>query len=43
MEKKDDFLAMLAKVKSVQVDHTLLLLLDETGADPRTLMRRDPE
>lgn len=43
MAKETEFLDLLAKVRGAHVDHTVLLLLDENGADLRALMRRDPD
>lgn len=43
MSREDAFLTMLQKVRGVRVDHTLLLLLDENGADIKALIRRDAE
>ena len=43
MARETEFLDMLQKVRGAQVDHTLLLLLDEKGADLRTLLRRNTE
>lgn len=41
MAKEREFLDMLAKVRGVRVDHTLLLFLDQAGADLKALTRRD--
>jgi heat shock protein HslJ len=41
MKKEQEFFDMLAKVRGVRVDHTLLLFLDETGADLKALSRRN--
>lgn len=41
MQKEADFLAMLSKVAAVRVDHTLLLFLDEAGADLKALSLRN--
>lgn len=43
MAKERDLLDLLGKVRGVRVDHTLLLFLDENGADLKALTRRDPE
>ena len=43
MAKENEFLGMLAKVRGVNVDHTLLLFLDEAGADLKALTRRNSE
>lgn len=40
MAKEAEFLEVLGKVRGAKVDHTLLLLLDENGADLKTLIRR---
>ncbi|WP_373506267.1 META domain-containing protein [Aestuariivirga sp.] len=41
MKKESDFFALLSRVRGVRVDHTLLLFLDEAGADLKALTRRD--
>jgi heat shock protein HslJ len=41
MKKEQEFLDMLGKVRSIQVDHTLILFLDEAGADLKALTRRN--
>lgn len=43
MQKESEFLAMLGKVAEVRVDHTLLLFLDDAGADIKALSRRNAE
>lgn len=43
MTKELAFLDMLGKVRAVQVDHTLLLFLDEAGGDLKALTRRNVE
>ena len=43
MAKERDLLDLLGKVRGVRVDHTLLLFLDENGADLKALTRRNPE
>ena len=43
MAKENDFFGMLAKVRGVNVDHTLLLFLDEAGADLKAMTRRSSE
>lgn len=43
MRREAEFIEMLGKVRGAKTDHTLLLLLDETGSDLRTLTRRSPE
>ena len=43
MAKENEFLGMLAKVRGVNVDHTLLLFLDAAGADLKALTRRNSE
>jgi heat shock protein HslJ len=43
MEKEQEFLDILSKVRGVSVDHTLLLFLDEKGADLKALSRRAAE
>ncbi len=43
MAKEQGFIDMLSKARSVKVDHTLLLFLDEAGADLKALMRRSAE
>ena len=43
MAKERDLLDLLGKVRGVRVDHTLLLFLDENGADLKVLTRRNPE
>ena len=43
MDREQEFLDLLGKVRGVHVDHTLLMLLDADGADLRTLIRRDPD
>ncbi len=40
MRKEQEFFDMLAKVRGVRVDHTLLLFLDETGGALTALARR---
>ena len=41
MKKEQEFFDMLAKVRSVKVDHTLILFLDESGSDLKAMSRRD--
>jgi heat shock protein HslJ len=41
MTKEREFLELLSKVRGVKVDHTLLLFLDEAGADLKALTRRN--
>ena len=43
MQQETEFLDILSKVRGVRVDHTLLLFLDEKGADLKALSRRDVE
>jgi heat shock protein HslJ len=43
MARETEFLDLLAKVRGVRVDHTLLLFLDEQGGDLRALLRKDVE
>jgi heat shock protein HslJ len=43
MAKERDLLELLGKVRGVRVDHTLLLFLDESGADLKALTQRNPE
>lgn len=43
MAREEQLLDVLAKVRGVRVDHTLLLLLGEDGTDLRTLTRRGGE
>ncbi len=43
MRREEDFMAILAKVRGIQADHTLLLLLDEQGTDLRALTRLGAE
>ena len=43
MKREDDFLTLLAKVRGIHVEHTMLMLLDENGAQLTTLMRRGTE
>ncbi len=43
MAKETEFFDLLSKVRGVKVDHTLLLLLDESGADLKALSRRNAE
>ncbi len=43
MQKETEFFDILAKVRGVKVDHTLLLFLDEAGADLKALSRRNVE
>ena len=41
MAKEAQFLEMLARVRGVKVDHTLLLFLDDAGAGLQALTRRN--
>lgn len=43
MQQETEFLDILSKVRGVRVDHTLLLFLDEKGADLKALSRRNVE
>lgn len=43
MQKENEFLDVLSKVRGVSVDHTLLLFLDENGSDLKALARRNIE
>ena len=43
MQQETEFLDILSRVRGVRVDHTLLLFLDEKGADLKALSRRDVE
>ena len=43
MARENAFLGMLAKVRGVNVDHTLLLFLDEAGGDLKAMTRRNSE
>lgn len=43
MQKETEFLDILSKVRGVKVDHTVLLFLDEKGADIKALSRREIE
>lgn len=43
MKREEEFLAMLGQVHSVVVEHTMLMLLDEGGAQITTLVRRAAE
>lgn len=41
MQKESQFFEMLGKVRAVEVDHTLMLLLDETGGNLQAMSLRN--
>lgn len=40
LKREEDFLTLLGRVRSIRVEHTMLMLLDDSGAQLTTLIRR---